>query len=174
MATTFKVRDLDAIAVPTGSSFAYIVDPSRNTGSRDTKVLLRDLLYFEPITEDHDYFGPHTLVNVGSAVVFGQALYLKTDASWYHTSNTGSDTVPAGGIALGTAAAGGTVKMLLQGRYRDDSLSLAAGRVFTGSDYGTVVDVKPSGSGRTVQPLGFAVGSSEVLFIPDTTTLLLA
>lgn len=121
------------------------------------KELSTNLSYSGVITED-------TVLSNDFGV--GALLYL-TETGFSEAMADSSLTVPCRGLALESGA--GIRKILLNGFFRDNSLSLTKGLDIYVSNLisGAITQVAPSGDLEQVQPIGWAIDTNIIYFNPS-------
>lgn len=107
---------------------------------------------------------------VGESVVFGQALYRKSDGKWWIASNAAASTMPAVRIALATASANASCSMLKSGRIRNDSLTLTVGGPVYVTTAGGLTQTAPTASGSQLQIIGFAHTATVIEIVANLVT----
>lgn len=117
------------------------------------------------------FSGPSAIlpVNASAVVAFGYALYMASDGTLKAALNTGSSTVPAIALAIGTGV--GSQRVILPGSIiQNNSWAFTPGQmVYLGSTAGSFVQVDPNTfpTGTQVQEVGIALASNKLLFIPS-------
>ena len=117
--------------------------------------------------------GVKVAMTAGEALSFGDVLYFRNDGKvWKADANTAAMT-PVIGMAISTAAANGSVTVLMSGIARNDSWNWTVGsKIYMGTVAGSIVTTAPSGSGDTVQVLGVATHADRVYFNPSNDTII--
>ena len=108
--------------------------------------------------EDHSWSGIVTVdITAGENLVFGDAVYMKSDGKAWKSDADAATTLPIFGIAIATINAEATGEILTQGWIRDDTWSLTAGGiVYASVTPGAISTTAPVGSGDQVQVVGIA------------------
>lgn len=116
--------------------------------------------------------GVKVVMTAGEALSFGQVVYFKSDGKvWKSLSGTAS-TTPVIGMAISSAAANGSVTVLLHGIVRNDNWAWSVGtKLYLEIYSGDMIQAPPTGSGHTVQVLGVATHADRVYFNPSMDTL---
>ena len=107
---------------------------------------------------DHSWSGIVTVdITAGENLVFGDAVYMKSDGKAWKSDADAATTLPIFGIAIATINAEATGEILTQGWIRDDTWSLTAGGiVYASVTPGAISTTAPVGSGDQVQVVGIA------------------
>jgi len=132
--------------------------------------LFKDLA---PISaSDHGYDGFTATMTVGENVVFGDALYLKSDGKYWKIDADASTTMPCTAMAVATILADASGKVMHYGYARDDSWAwTVGGMIYASTTSGALTQTAPSGSGDQVQIVGFATHADRMFFNPTYTLL---
>jgi hypothetical protein len=112
----------------------------------------------------------------GENLIAGDLVYLKSDGKYWKALADSESTLPCIGLATISGNAESNNNILKTGYYRDDSWSWTIGGLLylditTG---GELTQTIPSGSGKFVQIVGYAISSTVIYFKPDFTYLELA
>ncbi len=109
-----------------------------------------------------------TDITAGENLVFGDAVYMKSDGKAWKSDADGAATMPIFGIAVATINAEAAGEILTQGWIRDDSWSLTAGGiVYASVTAGAISTTAPVGSGDQVQVIGIAKTTALIHFNPS-------
>jgi hypothetical protein len=112
-------------------------------------------------------------ITVGENVSFGDLCYLKSDGKyWKADANAIETTTGPLLIALEAITAGNAGKFLKRGYIRDDTWTFSVADVlYVGDTAGAISDILLSAVGNCVRKIGYAYGSSIVVFEPSETII---
>jgi len=111
-------------------------------------------------------------VVVGESVAFPDLLYLKSDGKWWKADADAAATMPGLRLALASGSADATVRMLVQGRVRDDDWNwTVGGMVYASTTTGALTQTIPSGAADVVQIVGVAYHADKIIFSPSPVTV---
>ena len=118
---------------------------------------------------DHFWSGNVTTdITAGENLVFGNAVYMKSDSKAWKSDADATATMPIFGIAIATINAEASGEILNQGWIRDDSWSLTAGGiVYASVTTGGISTTAPVGSGDQIQAVGIAKTTALIHFSPS-------
>ena len=105
----------------------------------------------------------------GEKIDAGQVAYLKSDGRWY-LARANAEATSAGdiAIALDTAAANGTGRVLQLGYVANSAWALTPGRAVYISPItpGSIMQDRPAGVGDVVRGIGYAISATAIHFDP--------
>lgn len=103
-------------------------------------------------------------LTAGETLAFGDPLYVKSDGKVWKADSDGSSTYPVMGIAAGSAAANGSVSVLLLGIARNDAWAWTVGGPVYLSTTAGLTQTQPSATDNVIQVLGMATAATRVFF----------
>ena len=119
-------------------------------------------------TTDHTTVGTLTTLTVGENVVYGDALYMKSDGKLWKADADASTTMPIIAIATNSISADAAGNVLVHGFLRDDTYTWTPGQVIYGSlTGGEITATAPTGTGDQVQVIGVAISADVIYFNPS-------
>ncbi|MHA1305556.1 MAG: hypothetical protein ACTSPI_17790, partial [Candidatus Heimdallarchaeaceae archaeon] len=131
----------------------------------------------EDFTPDADHFvgaGAKTIEGTaGESLSPGNLVYLKlSDGKWWKAdADTEATSTGMLAIAVDTISADSTGTFLIEGVWRDDSLSFSttgsSQPVFISTTAGAFTTTAPSGSGDIVRIIGWTLSATSLYFRPD-------
>lgn len=131
-----------------------------------------------PSVLDPDCDGDHTVsgntapMTVGENVVFGDALYMKSDGKLWKTDANAAATVPCMAMAAATINADASGTVLLSGFARDDTWGWTIGSdIMVSATAGEFSHTVLAGVGDQVQRVGMATHADRMYFNPDSTVV---
>ena len=114
-------------------------------------------------------------LTAGNAVAFGNLVYPKSDGKFYLTDADAGASMPARGMALGTAVIDATFDMITYGPVIDANWSFTVGGlIYAHTTEGSFTQTAPSASGDQVQVIGYALSSTAMFFNPNLVTVEIA
>jgi len=160
---------LSIVAGGSGGMSATVYDPDG-----DGVVLAADELVIDPsLSADHSYSGPTSTDTVGEAVSFGDFLYRNpSDKKWYKGKANATTAMPVKRMALASASADATCKLLHSGGIaRDDSWDWTDdGTIIelyvSSAVAGTLTEVPDTSSGVIPQIVATPLASNQIEFCP--------
>jgi len=111
-----------------------------------------------------------TLINAtaGENLSAGDICYLKSDGKYWKANATSSSTMPACVMATQAISANTTGKFLIQGYWKNTSLSLTiGGLIYMSTTSGGITQTAPNATGNQIQVLGYATASDTIYFNPN-------
>lgn len=105
---------------------------------------------------------------VGENVSAGNGLYLKDDGKWYKANASFEATMPAEALAVKSASADENCSMILIGTHVNAAWTWTiGGLLYVSTTAGLLTQERPSGTGKQVQIVGFALEATEIFFNPS-------
>lgn len=121
------------------------------------------------IISDGDASGIVDTITIGTAVSQFELLYPGASFQYLRASASSESTGPAVCMALESASSG-SIKALFFGKVRNDSWNWSVGSVFLDTTTGSMTQTAPSGTGNTVQAIGYAI-DADTLFLKFSRTV---
>lgn len=109
-------------------------------------------------------------LTAGETLALGDLLYFKSDGKVWKAKADSTTTIPVMGLALASASANGSVSVLLNGIYRDDSLYAwtVGGVVYiSAATSGAGTQTAPTATDNVSQVVGIATHADRIYFNPQ-------
>lgn len=121
---------------------------------------------------DHTFTGLKATMTAGESLVFGDAVYMKSDGKVWKADASAATTAPCIGIALATASANDAVEVGMIGVARDDTWAwTVGGKIYLSETTGALTQTAPSTASSVTQSVGIAIHADYVLFLPSLNLL---
>ena len=115
---------------------------------------------------DHTASGSIVSLTAGEDLVFGNAVYYKSDGKVWKCDADAAATMPVMGLAIATISADDAGEILLVGFARDDTWAwTVGGLVYASETAGGLTQTEPTGG--QVQVVGIATHADRMLFKPE-------
>lgn len=132
-----------------------------------TYPTITDVTVTEAPGSDLTVSGIKISVTAGEALAFGDPVYIKSDGkAWIADANT-AGKFPAIGIATATAAANGSIVVLLLGMARKDAWSWTVGGIVYLSTSSGLTQTLPSATDDCTQVIGIAEAATRIYVNPQ-------
>lgn len=118
------------------------------------------------------YNGFIVSATAGEALSGGDIVYYKNDGKYWKADADSSTTVPGVAMATATISANAQGNFLHFGYYKNTSWTFTSGDIlYVSIDAGSVTRTIPSGAGKQVQIVGYAVSSDTAYVNPNSTVV---
>lgn len=139
----------------------------------DQESVISQVTVGEILTVSGTYKGEVMTVTVDDAsAVFGSVLYGAADFHYDRADADATSTLPVVVMALQSGA--GSKLVLVKGQICNTSWDWSAGYIYLSTSTGALTQTAPSGSGDSVQIVGWALSADTMYFYPQLVTVELA
>jgi hypothetical protein len=125
------------------------------------------------LTVNGTYRGKTATVTVDDAsAVFSSALYIAADFNYDRCDADDAGTMPC--VVLALEAGAGSKLVLREGQICNTDWNWSTGVIYVDTTTGGLTQTPPSGSGDSVQIVGYAMSADTMYFDPDSTVVVIA